>query len=456
LELTLNSLFCGAGGMDVGFQQAGWEIVGAWDWDKWAIKSYKHNLGEHAVQADINNMTWEDLPKATAWSFGFPCQDLSIAGAQAGMQVMCLACNTVFNIRNMEDRRCPQCDSAHLKAATRSGMFFEVMRLLRETRENAPDQMPTFLLAENVKGLRPYLGVLEEEYEAIGYSMHVQMYNSKYWGLPQSRERFYVVGVRKDLGLTFEHPAQQTEFIPLLSSVLEPEVPEKYYMADEKAARIIEQAMLKVEELRGVHATLTPDRVEKRQNGRRSRDTEEPMFTLTAQDIHGVIQELQTVYTDKDGCAYCCDANYAKGTSPGDVGSGRRTQIIEPNVTALEIDAFLPKFHEVAATYEEPQIEMMGLLDIKGKDQIRRVYDPHGLSPTLTAVQGGLHEAKIFDYSRFRVRKLTPREYARLQGFPDTYEFVCSDSQLYRQFGNAVSVPVAQAVANALRASLEG
>jgi DNA (cytosine-5)-methyltransferase 1 len=374
------------------------------------------------------------------------------------MKVQCQEeeCLQVFNIKALDERKCPNCGSENLKAATRSGMFFEVMRLLRETQENAPDQMPTFLLAENVKGLRPYLGVLEEEYEAIGYSMHVQMYNSKYWGLPQSRERFYVVGVRKDLGLTFEHPAQQTEFIPLLSSVLEPEVPEKYYMADEKAARIIEQAMLKVEELRGVHATLTPDRVEKRQNGRRSRDTEEPMFTLTAQDIHGVIQELQTVYTDKDGCAYCCDANYAKGTSPGDVGSGRRTQIIEPNITALEIEEFLPKFYEVAATYEEPQIEMIGLLDIKGKDQIRRVYDPHGLSPTLTAVQGGLHEAKIFDYSRFRVRKLTPREYARLQGFPDTYEFVCSDSQLYRQFGNAVSVPVAQAVANALRASLEG
>jgi DNA-cytosine methyltransferase len=313
--------------------------------------------------------------------------------------------------------------------------------------------MPAFILAENVKGLRPYLGVLGEEYEAIGYKMHVQMYNSKYWGVPQSRERYYVVGVRADLDIEFQHPAEQTSYIPVLSSVLQTDIPEKYYMPDEKATKIIEQAMLRVNELRGVHATLTPDRVERRQNGRRSRESEEPMFTLTAQDIHGVIQELQTVYTDKDGCAYCCDANYAKGTSPGDVGSGRRTQIIEEDVREA--------IREIAAgTLEvssiEPEIDMMGLLEIKGKDQIRRVYDPNGLSPTLTAVQGGHHEVKTFDYNRFRVRKLTPREYARLQGFPDDFQFVCSDSQLYKQFGNAVTVNVAEAVANRMRVTLEG
>jgi DNA (cytosine-5)-methyltransferase 1 len=489
LDLTLNDLFCGAGGLGLGFKNAGWKIVGSWDWDKWAVKSYAHNVEAHVQQADISQMVWSDLPKATAWSFGFPCQDLSVAGNQAGMIVMCNDCSTAFNMRNMDNRTCPQCSSPNLKAATRSGLFFEVMRLLQETREKAPDQLPAFILAENVKGLRPYLPVLEEEYKAIGYKMYVQLYNSKYWGVPQSRERYYVVGVREDLDIEFEHPVQQAEYIPLLSSVLESNVPEKYYMPDEKAAKIIEQAMLRVNDLKGVHATLTPDRIERRQNGRRSRESEEPMFTLTAQDIHGVIEELQTVYTDKDGCAYCCDANYAKGTSPGDVGSGRRTQIIEdkPDTFMREMMRLIQStemapYEEVAAALselsrrsmehlsvlkeindlreealgKEPQIEMMGLLEIKGKDQIRRVYDPCGLSPTLTAVGGGHHEVKTFDYSRFRVRKLTPREYARLQGFPESYEFVCSNSQLYRQFGNAVTVNVAEAVARQLRITLEG
>lgn len=401
MELTLNDFFAGCGGMGLGFKNARFEVVGAWDWDKYAVKSYAANVGDHVKQADITQMNYSELPKASVWSFGFPCQDLSVAGAQAGMQVMCNDCSTVFPLRNMENPVCPQCQSPNLKAATRSGLFFEVMRLLSETREHVAENLPAFIMAENVKGLAPYLPTLQREYERVGYTMTYQLFNSKYWGVPQSRERYYVVGIRNDLvgKINFQFPEQQTESIPRLSSILEAEVPEKYYMPDAKAAAIIEQAMLRLESLGAAHATLTPGRVEKRQNGRRAKENEEPMFTLTAQDIHGVIvSRLQTVYTDKDGCAYCCDANYAKGTSPGDVGSGRRTQIIET------------------------------------KD----------------------HEVQEFDYRNYRVRKLTPREYARLQGFPDTYQQVVSDSQFYKQMGNAVSVPVAQAIAMKLAEALEG
>lgn len=442
MKFTVNDLFCGAGGMGLGFQQAGFDIAGAWDYDKYAVASYKANVGDHVKQADIREMSWKDMSKANVWTFGFPCQDLSIAGKQAGMQMECQEenCKKIFNVKLAIEGACPHCESTDLKPVTRSGLFFEVMRLLEETRENAPDQLPEVIMAENVKPLKNYLGVLEEEYKARGYKMFYQLYNSKYWGVPQSRERYYVVGIREDLGKDFVHPEQQTEFIPILSSILQGEVPDKYYMSDEKSKAIIDQALLKLEKLGVVHSTLTPHRVEKRQNGPRARPEEEPMFTITAQDLHGIIERVdgtQTFYIDKDGCAYCCDANYFKGTSPGDLGSGRRTQVVE-----------------LWKQEGEPHLEVIGYLDVKGKDQWRRVYSPDGLSPTLTAVQGGLQEVKTFDYVKYRVRKLTPREYARLQGFPETYEFVCSDSQMYKQFGNAVTVNVAQAIASAIMESI--
>lgn len=84
-------------------------------------------------------------------------------------------------------------------------------------------------------------------------------------------------------------PEEQHEYVPKLSSALDKEVDEKYYIPDEKAQTIIMQAVKRLEELGKIHPCITPDRIEKRQNGRRAKEDEETMFTLTAQDIHGVI-----------------------------------------------------------------------------------------------------------------------------------------------------------------------
>lgn len=101
---------------------------------------------------------------------------------------------------------------------------------------------------------------------------------------------------------------------------------------------------------------------------------------------------------------------------------------------------------------EQPEIQLLGLLDIAGHDIIRRVHDPEGISPTVNCCGGGGDlQVKIFDYSRFRVRKLTPTEYGRLQGFPmNTWRQVVSNSQAYKQFGNAVTVPLAEAIGKSI------
>ena len=106
-----------------------------------------------------------------------------------------------------------------------------------------------------------------------------------------------------------------------------------------------------------------------------------------------------------------------------------------------------------------PGIEVIGMLENSGTSQQHnnRAHSVGGILPTLTAVSGGTHHIKIFDISRFRVRKLTPKEYGRLQAFPvdDGWEQVVSDSQAYKQFGNAVTVTVVTAIGGAIKDFLD-
>jgi DNA (cytosine-5)-methyltransferase 1 len=360
IRMKVNSFFCGAGGMDLGFIQSGFEIVGAWDFDKYAVQSYAHNIGEHVQQMSVLDMKGSDVPEVNGWLFGFPCQDISIAGKQKGM----------------------------IKGETRSGLFYEIMRLLGEV-----DEKPEWILAENVKAVNKFIPTIEDEYDKAGYTLvSPQLYNTKYWYLPQNRERYFLLGIRKDIAKTFVFPEQQTEFIPKLSSILETDVDEKYYIDDLKAAKIIEQAMERIEYSPVVMAS----------RGRYNED--------------GKVE--QNYELNKEG--------------------------ITNTLTSVQKDNYL---------VEQPKIEMIGLLDKPNwKDQWKRVYGTDGISPTLVCTGGGNHEPKILE--KYRVRKLTPREYARLQGFPESYEQVVSNSQFYKQMGNAVSVPVAYAIAKAIKEQL--
>lgn len=99
--------------------------------------------------------------------------------------------------------------------------------------------------------------------------------------------------------------------------------------------------------------------------------------------------------------------------------------------------------------------DMVGLLDIKGQDQCRRVYSVDGIAPTLTTSGGGQRQVKIFDTRRLRVRKLTPKEYGILQAFPmGNWKQVVSDSQAYKQFGNAVTTTVFTPIAEEIKKAI--
>lgn len=160
--------FAGIGGFHSGLEKAGMECIGWCEFDKFAQKSYRamYDTENLWFGEDVTKVKGSELPKADLWTFGFPCQDVSVAGKRKG-----------------------------LKEGTRSGLFYEMMRLLDECEENKPD----WIMCENVKNLlsidegRGFLEVVGEMAER-GYSIEWKVYNSKDYGVPQNRERVYIVG----------------------------------------------------------------------------------------------------------------------------------------------------------------------------------------------------------------------------------------------------------------------
>ena len=169
MKITFIDLFCGIGGFRLGMEMAGHICLGHCEIDKFAKKSYTamHNIkkGEWYAE-DITKVRAEEMPKADCWCFGFPCQNISIAGAKEGLQ------------------------------GEQSGLFFEVIRILRETeKENRPE----WLFIENVRNLLSIkkgfdFARILITLDKIGYDAQWQVLDSANFGVPQHRERLYIVG----------------------------------------------------------------------------------------------------------------------------------------------------------------------------------------------------------------------------------------------------------------------
>ncbi len=203
------SLFSGIGAFEKALDNLGipYELVAFCEIDKYASRSYQaiHGVPESMNLGDITKVDEKQLPKdIDLITYGFPCQDISIAGNQKGL----------FN----EDG-----------SKTRSGLFFEAMRIIEETQ-------PRVAIAENVKNLTGkkfagQFGLVLESLEQAGYNNYWKVLNAKDFGIPQNRERVFIVSIRKDIDNgTFRFP----EGFPLklrLKDVLEDEVDEKFYLS---------------------------------------------------------------------------------------------------------------------------------------------------------------------------------------------------------------------------------
>ena len=295
-------LFAGVGGIRIAFERQGGECVFSSEWDKFAQQTYEANFGE-IPHGDITEVNESDIPNHDIILGGFPCQPFSQAGLKKGFE-----------------------DS-------RGTLFFDVARVIDHHR-------PSMLLLENVKGFARHekgntLQVVTRILDELGYNIFCKVLNAKDFGLPQNRERIFIVGVNRDLlgDIDFEFPDPintKTRLGNILSSRVDP----KYTISDNLWAG---HQRRKAEHLR-----------------------------------------------KGNGFGYCLFGRNSVYTST------------------------------ISARYYKDGSEI--LISQKNKNP----------------------------------RKLTPREAARLQGFPEEFVIPVSDTQAYRQFGNSVAIPVVQAVAESM------
>ncbi|MGE7022016.1 DNA cytosine methyltransferase [Solibacillus cecembensis] len=402
-------LFAGIGGFRLGMEQAGHECVGYVEWDKFARKSYEaiHNTEGEWTWHDISTIDYRDIPRADCWTFGFPCQDISVAGEQKGF------------------------------SGNRSSLFFAVTKRLRQIKEWDSEKMPTYLLIENVKN---FLSVnrgwdfleAQIELDEIGYNLEWQVLNSSDFGVPQNRERVFIVGHLRGTSRREIFPITTTSrtFNNVVNvGNVNPSghgMNGNVYSNEGISPTLTTN---KGEGLKIIQPVLTPNRMEKRQNGRRFKEDGEPMFTLTAQDRHGIAIREAT----KKGYDIANEGDSINLAVPG--SQTRRGRVGKG--VANTLDTGCQQGVVVWDMYNKVQRSdgNVGTLTTKGNTS--------STNSGTFGIDDGI-----------RIRKLTPRECWRLQGFPDwafeRAQAVNSDSQLYKQAGNSVTVNVIAAIAKRL------
>ncbi|HEP1432570.1 DNA (cytosine-5-)-methyltransferase [Streptococcus pyogenes] len=433
--------FAGIGGFRMGMESQGHTCIGFCEIDKFARRSYQaifETEGELEYH-DITQITDDQLRQlrgqVDVLCGGFPCQAFSLAGRRLGF----------------ED--------------TRGTLFFELARCAKEIQ-------PPYLFFENVKGLlshdqgRTYATILNT-LDELGYHVEWQVLNSKDFGLPQNRERVFIIGHSRKRGFRPVFPFRgqgSPTHLDRLGNVN----PSGKGMSGEVYLSTGLSPTLTVNKGEGVKIAipvLTPDRLEKRQNGRRFKANQDPMFTLTAQDRHGVLLagRLPSAF-DQAGRVY----------DPAGLSPTLTTMQGGDKIPKLLLRQEAPYLKIREATKQGfAQAELGDSVNLSyPESQTKRGRVGKQIANTLTTssqqgvvvaaleyrkdkwyeVTGFLVEDKLY---RLRIRKLTPRECFRLQGFPDwafdRAETVSSKSQLYKQAGNSVSVPVIATIAKHLK-----
>ena len=421
-------LFAGIGGFRLGMEAAGHECIGFCEIDKFARKSYKaiHDTEGEIELHDITTVTDEfirGIGSVDVICGGFPCQAFSIAG----------------NRRGFED--------------TRGTLFFEIARFASILR-------PKYLFLENVKGLLNHnrgatFETILRTLDELGYDVEWQVLNSKDFGVPQNRERVFIIGHLRGRSTRAIFPLggndKATDFEqPKIKKVGNIRKKGKSQSGDvvsvDSLAPTLCSTTTQKDPLKIAIPVLTPERPEKRQNGRRFKSDGEPMFTLTSQDRHEIV---------------------VAGKLPGNHDQNSRVynpRGLAPTLSTMQGGGQEPKIIQKARGFNKGgQHSIAPTLSSNSYQENNhvKIYDFYNKSKkeivgTLTASghQGNTKAGTFGISDGFRIRKLTPKECWRLQGFPDwafeKAQEVNSNSQLYKQAGNGVTVNVIAEIAKRL------
>ncbi|MBN6014127.1 DNA cytosine methyltransferase [Streptococcus oralis] len=402
-------LFAGIGGFRLGMESAGHECIGFCEIDKFARASYKaiHNTKGEIELHDITAVSDESIRRIGRVDIicgGFPCQAFSIAG----------------NRRGFED--------------TRGTLFFEIARFASILR-------PKYLFLENVKGLLNHdggatfetiLGALDE----LGYNVEWQVLNSKDFGVPQNRERVLIVGhLRGECTRRVFPLSKSGQQVASIKEQYSNTITTRYGNSQGAGAYIVESKSQKVRSIGNIHPSG---------NG-----------ILIAGKLPVDHDRNSRVY-DTNGLAPTLSTMQGGGQEPKIIQRGHGynqggEHDIAPTLTSNSYheNNVLKITEATSQGYAEAQIgDSVNLSHPNSKTRRGRVGKKIA-NTLLTGESQGVVEPD------FRIRKLTPRECWRLQGFPDwafeKAQEVNSNSQLYKQAGNSVTVNVIAAIAKELK-----
>ncbi len=282
-EIVYLDLFSGTGGFARGLMSANVNITKHYfsEIDPYAIANYRYNFKDAKYVGDVRDVSGKSIPeRPNLITFGFPCQDISVAGKQEGLD------------------------------GDRSGLFYEAIRIIKETK-------PDIFIFENVKGLfsskqgKDFEAVLQAIADIGIYDCEWQLLNTA-WVLPQNRERIYFIGHLRGSSRPEVFPFTEADFKPIegatdspivrtltvggksgghhssMTLLIDPNYKHRELKIYDKISPTLSARDWKEPKCLCV-PVLTPDREKKRQNGRRFKQHDDPAFTLTAQDRHGVL-----------------------------------------------------------------------------------------------------------------------------------------------------------------------
>ena len=394
------SLFSGAGGMDLGFINAGFDIVWANDFFKEAVESYKKNVDDRIVYGDITKIDSKEMPDDIDLVIGgFPCQGFSVANTK----------------RSMKDER--------------NFLYKEMLRVI-------DDKKPKFFVAENVKGILSMkkgkvIEMIKKDFRKLGYKVDARLLNAAEYGVPQARERVLIIGNR--IGVENPYPIP-THWVD-----------SKKYESKEglKAPITVEETIGFLQNVRLSDKPITLDNGMIIYNHMAATNVYDKFwgrkYKVKQEDICDYLKMWRDKagYTTKKvddhfGYKYTAGHWFRKDNHSGSI----------PNPSdwweLKKILGFDNKYDKKVTTMVEKKIKF---------EQSLRITNWDRPSDTITATSPEIHIN--------RERRLSARECAMLQTFPMDYEFVGSLNVVYRQIGNAVPVKLAEQIAKGIYDILE-
>lgn len=405
-KFTVVSLFAGAGGMDKGFFDAGFEILWANDFDKFAVETYKKNLGNHIVLGDITQIPSNEIPdNPDVVIGGFPCQGFSVNNTK----------------RSMEDQR--------------NFLYKELLRVVK-------DKKPKVFVAENVKGLLSMekgkvIEMIKRDFEDLGYKVDYKILNAADYGVPQARERVIIIGNRLNLENIYPEPthANFKQNIDLfnfdevaITSDLLPHVTVKEAIGHLSDIRLRDESFTLDGKI--IYNHIASEKVNDKFWARK--------YPVDQAEICDYLKEWKnkakmTVPSIDRHFGYKHTAGhwFRKDNKSGSIPKPEDWWELK------KLLGFDDKFDKAVTEFEEREIKF---------EQSLRITNWDRPSDTITATQPEIHVNKK--------RRLSVRECAILQSFPDDYIFTGSLNSQYRQVGNAVPVLLANKIAMCIKEML--